>query len=158
MSKSRRLTGGCQCGAVRYSVSKVIAPGVHFCHCRMCQKALGNVFASLAPVLLENLIWTRGKPKIFRSSTAAERGFCPKCGTPLTFFYRGGKHLNVTIGSLDNPGAVKPKIHYGTEARLKWLRLDDGLPQEDTDMKALKRRFPGYKSHQHPDHDTRRRR
>jgi hypothetical protein len=38
------ITGGCQCGAVRY---RITAPfeNAHICHCRMCQKAFGNYFA-----------------------------------------------------------------------------------------------------------------
>jgi hypothetical protein len=39
------LTGGCQCGAIRFALS---APPkkVSVCHCRMCQKASGAPFAS----------------------------------------------------------------------------------------------------------------
>ena len=38
-------TGGCQCGAVRYALyAEPTNP--HVCHCRMCQKAFGNVFAA----------------------------------------------------------------------------------------------------------------
>ena len=43
------LTGGCQCGAIRFAVS---APPmkVSICHCRMCQKASGAPFASFADI------------------------------------------------------------------------------------------------------------
>ncbi len=34
------LTGGCQCGAVRFSVGRLGRASV--CHCRMCQKAFGS--------------------------------------------------------------------------------------------------------------------
>ena len=39
-----RLTGGCQCGAVRYCLHEPPADP-HICHCRMCQKAFGSFFA-----------------------------------------------------------------------------------------------------------------
>ncbi|MBL8645588.1 MAG: GFA family protein [Rhodospirillaceae bacterium] len=155
MAKAKRLSGGCQCGAVRYSIPTP-TEGVHLCHCRMCQKAVGNVFAALAPVPLKTVRWTRGKPKYFRSSTDVDRGYCPKCGTPLTFRYRDGQRINFTIGSLDDPEAVTPTIHYGTESRVTWLRLSDRWPHEPTDVKALKKRFPKFKSFQHPDRDTKR--
>ncbi len=46
-----RITGGCQCGAIRYALHD--APtGASICHCRMCQKAFGNYFAPLAGVPL----------------------------------------------------------------------------------------------------------
>jgi hypothetical protein len=151
--KAKRLSGGCQCGAVRYSIP-VPKDGVHLCHCRMCQKAVGNVFAALAPVPAAAAKWTRGKPKNFRSSSDVDRGYCAKCGTPLTFRYRDGGYLNFTIGSLDHPDAVTPTVHYGTESWVSWLKLKDGLRHVKTDVKALKKRFPDFVSHQHPDHDT----
>jgi hypothetical protein len=56
----------------------------HLCHCRMCQKALGNVFAALVAAPRDGLSWTRGEPKRFFSSEHVARGFCGDCGTPLS--------------------------------------------------------------------------
>ena len=36
------MTGGCQCGAVRYALNA--QPEGSFCHCRMCQRASGGPF------------------------------------------------------------------------------------------------------------------
>lgn len=145
------LTGGCQCGAVRYALHAW--PGeVHLCHCRMCQKAVGGPFAALAPVPADGLVWTRGKPALFASSSLTERGFCAACGTPLTFRYRReGARISVTIGSLDRPAEVAPERHDGVESRLAWLHDLDTLPAtrtEDDPPPADLRSF------QHPDHDT----
>ena len=58
----------------------------------MCQKASGQPFMALARVKPRDLVWTRGKPTIFKSSNLAERGFCPDCGTPLTYrFLESGR-------------------------------------------------------------------
>jgi hypothetical protein len=74
------LTGGCQCGAVRYALySEPSEPSI--CHCRMCQKAFGNYFAPLAGVPLADLRWTKGEPGVFKSSELVERGFCRDCGS-----------------------------------------------------------------------------
>ena len=62
------LTGGCQCGRVRYATS-VVPDDVSVCHCRMCQKAVGGPFIALALVHPDQITWTRGKPASFRSST-----------------------------------------------------------------------------------------
>jgi len=43
------LTGGCQCGAIRFAV-KAAPVKVSICHCRMCQKASGAPFASFADI------------------------------------------------------------------------------------------------------------
>ena len=78
------LKGGCQCGAVRFTLEG--APGdASICHCRMCQKAFGNVFAPLVSVGSARLTWTGAEPSRFQSSNHVMRGFCPRCGTPLTY-------------------------------------------------------------------------
>ena len=57
------LTGGCQCGAVRFA-TKLVGLG-SICHCRMCQKAFGSFFGPL--VTTHDGHWTRGEPKWFQS-------------------------------------------------------------------------------------------
>ena len=61
-----------------------------------------------------------------------ERGFCAECGTPLAWRYLTAEWsdwLGITIGALDDPGAVAPTCHYGIESRLPWLALADDLPE-----------------------------
>jgi hypothetical protein len=56
---SNRLTGGCQCGALRYEwLEKPTDSSV--CYCRMCQKASGQPFMGLTGGERKNLRWTRG--------------------------------------------------------------------------------------------------
>jgi len=96
------LTGGCQCGAIRYALS---APPrkVSVCHCRMCQKASGAPFASFADIEKTDFTWTRGKPATFRSSSTAERDFCKDCGTPLGFRHIDGPRIEIMTGTFDRP-------------------------------------------------------
>ena len=68
------LTGGCQCGAIRFAL-KAVPVKVSICHCRMCQKASGAPFASFADIARDDFSWTRGTPASFRSSSIAMRGF-----------------------------------------------------------------------------------
>jgi hypothetical protein len=42
---SETLTGGCQCGAVRFAVETPLNRA-SICHCRMCQKATGSFFGA----------------------------------------------------------------------------------------------------------------
>jgi hypothetical protein len=60
-------SGGCQCGAIRFSTIELI-DNAHICHCRMCQKAVGNYFAALVSAPKDKLKWTRGKAARFKSS------------------------------------------------------------------------------------------
>jgi hypothetical protein len=151
--KSRVLTGGCQCGAVRYALT---APPerVHLCHCRRCQKAVGGPFAALAPVKRSNFAWTRGSPAAFASSSLAHRDFCPRCGTPLSFRYDDADTISVTLGSLDNPEDVPPVRHYGLEGRVPWLDKIGSLSAETTQESMSTERARKYVNYQHPDYDT----
>ncbi|WP_423602181.1 GFA family protein [Sphingomonas sp. MS122] len=114
------VTGGCQCGAVRYRATQML-DNAHLCHCRMCQKAVGNLFAALVAAPNEALEWTRGTPAAFRSSEHVDRGFCADCGTPLYYRNLKGSRTNLTIGSLDDPTAFPPRTQMGSEARMPWF-------------------------------------
>jgi hypothetical protein len=76
------------------------------------------------------LTFTRGSPHHYRSTPYAERGFCPSCDTQLTFRYLRSDWIAVSIGSLDHPEAVQPKMHWGIESQVSWLSMDDGLPRK----------------------------
>lgn len=153
MSERRVVaSGGCQCGAVRYALHAV--PEGSVCHCRMCQKATGGPFAALAKIDKADLTWTRGQPAAFRSSPAAYRDFCAACGTPLTFRSLDAAHMEVTIGSLDDPKAVPPTLNFGVESRLSWIAdLAPGrLPDKHT--AEARAAITSLHSRQHPDYDT----
>lgn len=148
------LTGGCQCGAVRFAVYADKPIRVGLCHCRMCQKAVAGPFISLADYRHEDFGWTRGKPASFRSSTIAERDFCSACGTPLSYRQIGGEHIELTTGSFDHPEHVVPTYATGTESRLAWTRTIGDLPSRTTGEASDAQTLARIVSHQHPDHDT----
>ncbi|MEZ5667958.1 MAG: GFA family protein [Alphaproteobacteria bacterium] len=141
------MTGGCQCGAVRYAL---LAPPYdpHLCHCRMCQKATGSAFAVLAGVAWADFAVTRGSIAEFASSDIGRRGFCRDCGTPLTYHRVGGDGVGVTVGSMDRPERVAPTEQHGVEAMLAWAATLPGLPAR------VSADAPGLASRQHPDRDT----
>jgi hypothetical protein len=144
------MTGGCQCGAVRYALFE--APESTVCHCRMCQKAVGGPFAALSKVQWSSFAWTRGEPASFQSSPAAERHFCAACGTPLTFHYLDGEAIEVTTGSLDTPALAPITKNFGTESRLPWIGLlaPGQLPDSRTEDIATREVV----SRQQPDLDS----
>lgn len=136
------ISGGCQCGAIRYvmHVGKVEKP--HVCHCRMCQKATGGVFAALAGCAKDKLEWTRGEPTFFASSSLAKRGFCSDCGTPLSFAYDAPEaRIYVTIGSLDDPEPAAIEIQYGLEAKISWVKFCEDVPGETTGNSPAEQAF-----------------
>ena len=153
---SEAFTGGCQCGAVRYRAEPII-DNAHICHCRMCQKAVGNFFAALVGAPKETFALTRGEPATFRSSEHVERGYCRDCGTPL--FYNGvnSKYVSLTIGSMDHPERLKPMSQDGIEGRMPWFSELTSVPDygeteagDSAEWAAAIKRT----NRQHPDHDT----
>jgi hypothetical protein len=143
------VTGGCQCGAVRFRAEALGEASI--CHCRMCQKATGGLFGPY--VALDGLAWTRGERRRFQSSNKVWRGFCEACGTPLTWEHVAGL-VSVTIGALDDPAAVQVTEQLGSASKLPWV---DDLPElpvhEPTEPRAAAH-LASIASLQHPDHDT----
>jgi hypothetical protein len=81
---SEALTGGCLCGAVRFTATPANRE-VGVCHCGMCRRWSAGPFLVIDctdTVKVENMT----DLGVYRSSEWAERCFCKQCGTPL--FYR----------------------------------------------------------------------
>ncbi|MGE0766427.1 MAG: GFA family protein [Hyphomicrobiaceae bacterium] len=146
---SDAMTGGCQCGAVRFRVHSLGRASL--CHCRMCQKAFGSVGGLL--VLVHGVEWTRGHPSHFQSSNVARRGFCPACGTPLTF--ETDKGIDLSVAAFDRPGDITPVVQLDRESRLPWFDAlhDLAVPNAEDEAKKAQQ-YATIVSRQHPDHDT----
>jgi len=144
---SHPLTGGCQCGAVRFRAGGQIGRA-SICHCRMCQKAFAGPFAALVTVSAADLVWTRGAPAHFQSSDQVRRGFCAACGTPLTYDY-SPVGIDLAVFAFDDPSAVQPVVQLATEARALWIDHVADLP-----VRPSVGPIGEIVSRQHPDHDT----
>jgi hypothetical protein len=122
------LNGGCFCGFVRYEAGgEPFHPTV--CHCSMCRRVAGAPMLAWFSVPRTAFRITAGAPTRFASSAGARRGFCPRCGTPLTFESdEFPDEIDITTVSLDDPEAMPPRDHTHAATRLSWVRLSDGLP------------------------------
>ena len=107
-----RFTGGCLCGAVR-----LVASGppwrVGLCHCLDCRKHHGALFHASA-VFPQAAVTVEGETRQY-----AGRHFCPRCGSPV--FGRSGDETEVNLGSLDEPGRLRPTYELWTLRREPWL-------------------------------------
>lgn len=122
------MTGGCQCGRIRYS-ARIETAEAYLCHCRMCQRATGGFAASFVNVPRAAVHW-QGEPDWYASSPIAWRPFCAACGTPLGFMFNDGEGVDLTLGSFDEPGAFRPTSHSGAESMHEaWLDTRD-LPRQ----------------------------
>lgn len=126
------MSGGCACGRIRYA-AKVAGDDAYLCHCRMCQRASGNVSLALKNVRLAEIVWAR-EPDWFDSSAIAVRPFCATCGTSLGFKYKDAEEwMDLTVASFDDPSRFKPASHFGVESiHEDWLDTRD-LPRKRSD-------------------------
>lgn len=109
------MTGGCQCGRIRFSV-EAEPEEAYLCHCRMCQRATGGVSIAFVSFKQADIAWER-EPDWYASSPIAKRPFCASCGTPLGFrFNEGSAHMDLTVGSFDDPSQFRPQHHFGAES------------------------------------------
>lgn len=120
------LSGGCLCGSVRYEARPDDREG-YYCHCRMCQLAFGNTRAAYFNLRKDRVRWL-SPPAYFASSKIARRGFCSRCGTPLSFEFHDSPNMDLAVGSLDDPSALHPAAHYAIETRIAAWHVEDGLP------------------------------
>ena len=135
------VSGGCLCGHVRYEATPDHREG-YYCHCRMCQLAFGNTRASYLNLRKAEVHWTAEPPAYYQSSKLAQRGFCSHCGTPLSFEFLGSEHMDLSIGSLDDPAAFQPVSHFAVESRIANWHAQDGLPEQRLDAsEAIMKRW-----------------
>lgn len=121
------LTGGCQCGAVRYSLNSL--PVVFYaCHCTECQKQSSSAFGESFRVRRKDLTVTGTLATFERPSASGPLTgeFCTQCGTRL--FHRRGKYsetLNIKAGSLDDASWLHPAGHIWTKSKQPWVILPE---------------------------------
>lgn len=126
------ITGGCQCGRVRYR-AEVAGADAYLCHCGMCRKATGGASIAFVNMPLTALTW-ESEPDWYRSSPIAHRPFCSRCGTPLGFaFLEGGTNIDITLGSFDDPSPFVPTHNYASESILPAWQDGSHLPGTRTE-------------------------
>ncbi len=124
------LTGACLCGHISYRLSGAISR-INHCHCDQCKRHTGAAFATWVTLPADQVRWEGAAVAYFQSSDFAERGFCARCGSTLVWRRLNGDLIDVSVGTLDDPGSVRPEDHYWGKDELPWLHMVDGLPRYD---------------------------
>jgi hypothetical protein len=77
--------------------------------------------------------FTQGVPRLFISSAGVKRGFCPNCGSPLTYeSERVPDEVHLYAASLADPAGVNPSRHVFVAEQLPWFEVLDQLPRYAT--------------------------
>jgi hypothetical protein len=127
------LTGGCLCGAIRYSVDVPIAE-LRACHCTHCQKASGAAGSVNAVIPSAALRITRGRAKRYDaladSGRTLYRFFCGNCGSPL-YSQRATAPETAVLraGTLDEAGEMRITTNIWTRSARPWAWIDPASRQ-----------------------------
>ena len=125
-----RYTGGCLCGAVRYSIDTETGPMRQLlCHCVDCQKHTGTAFVS-GIAFASDAVTITGAMSTFtmpggQSGDAMHRRFCSKCGSPILIEKDGTGRKLFMAGTLwtesrsSNPRSASSasRRHHGLRCR-----------------------------------------
>jgi len=134
-------SGGCHCGEVRYEVTgKPVWKAMCFCH--SCTRTVGAPVVAWVGFPKGNFKLVLGTVTKYGPSEKGVRGFCPRCGTSLTYEKRseyeeiqhGGsrpEEIYVTTLSLDNPEKHAPNDYAYFEEKVDWLHPGERLPDHE---------------------------
>ena len=135
------VAGGCQCGAVRYSMEGPISHA-YSCHCRDCKKQTSSAFSTAIKTHIDKLSVT-GELKIFQ--TVAHSGaikycyFCGECGTRL-WHSKGNPadHINLKAGTLDDMSSVPIMGHLWVSRKTHGFEIPVDVEQHQTQPDDLR--------------------
>jgi hypothetical protein len=122
-------SGGCLCGGVRYRVRGALRDAIA-CHCTQCRRTSGH-HAAMTSAASEDLTLISSRTLAwYRSSPAAERGFCSVCGSNLFWRPEGEGRTAITAGTLDGPTGIKVMEHIFVGDKGDYYSIDDDLPKK----------------------------
>jgi hypothetical protein len=126
------LTGGCNCGAVRFEITAPLSAAV-YCHCTRCQRRTGTAASANARTEPGSFRVMRGEERLraWKPADGAEKWFCGDCGSALFSRMPGDPpQIGVRLGALDGDPGVRPNARQYVAYAAPWEPIpDDGLPQ-----------------------------
>jgi hypothetical protein len=123
------ITGGCNCGAVRFEVTQPFE-GAVYCHCTRCQRRSGAAASANARTSPEAFRVIQGEDRLrsWDPPDGASKFFCGDCGSAL--FSRGPGSVGIRLGALDSDPGVRPAYRQYVAYAAAWEPIpDDGLPR-----------------------------
>jgi hypothetical protein len=124
------LTGGCNCGAVRFEVTEpLVVAG--YCHCKRCQRRSGagaSANAHPAPGTFR-IVAGEDRLRVWKPDGGGEKWFCGECGSSL--FGRNPDHadpIGIRMGAFDDDPGIRPSVRQFVDYAAPWEPIpDDGL-------------------------------
>jgi hypothetical protein len=125
-----RVQGRCVCGAVSWSYDAPFSTML-YCHCSVCRKHHGTLFATTVVGPLDTFHWRSGTEKIgtWLSSAQERRAFCALCGAKVPRVEHDSQRVFMPAGALEGELGLRPQLHLFVGSKPPWHVLTDGLPR-----------------------------
>lgn len=135
--------GACLCGAVRWEVAGGLQ-FMHHCHCSLCRKHHGAVFATYVAAPLDAFRYTAGEDQLerFQSSPGWYRPWCRHCGSVAWTVLPAMGVAAGPAGNFLDDIPVRAESHMFIRSKVPWLELHDGLPQHATFLPGMAENAP----------------
>src|SRR5262245_28940201 len=119
------LTGGCNCGTVRYEVTEPLV-GASYCHCKRCQRRTGASASVQAHPASGTFRIVAGQEKLRvwkPSDGGGEKWFCGECGSAM--FGSNPSHpesIGIRMGTFDDDPGIRPTVRQYVAYAAPWNR------------------------------------
>lgn len=140
MAEAETLSGACNCGAVRYTITS--APlAVAACHCTSCRRQSGAAF-SVNLIVHSSAMSVEGEltswvDRDTESGKPLSREFCGRCGSPIRSVPSSAPaFVAVKAGTLVEPQRFAPTVHIWTRSALPWVGIPERLPSFEKGMQV----------------------
>ena len=134
MTDTPALTGGCLCGAFRYTIAAEPVMVAH-CACDSCRKRSGSEHATVFGVPAD-AVSTTGETRSYTSTGdsggTVTRHFCPNCGSNAMNESSTVPHLRMfPVGCLDDISRVQPGVFVFHANKAPWDNAGAGIATFD---------------------------
>jgi hypothetical protein len=126
------LTGGCNCGAVRFEVTEPL-PIASYCHCKRCQRRSGAAASASAHPAPGSFHIVAGEDQltVWQPEVGGAKWFCSVCGSHI--YADNPSHpdsIGIRMGAFDGDPGVRPSVRQFVTYAAPWEPIpDDGLPR-----------------------------
>jgi len=135
------LTGGCNCGGVRFEIDAPLT-GASYCHCTRCQRRTGTG-ASAQGYPEPGALRITDAEDLLRAWSPPGGGwdklFCSRCGSSLFSRPPGGgtDDMSVRLGTFDGDPGVRPQHRQFVAYAAAWEPIpQDGLPRHEESARS----------------------
>jgi hypothetical protein len=126
------LTGGCNCGAVRFEVTAPLVKA-SYCHCRRCQRRTGTAVSVSAHPAEGTFRIVAGADRLkeWKPERGGSKYFCGDCGSQI--YADNPSHpdsIGIRMGAFDGDPGIRPSVRQFVAYAAPWEPIpDDGLPR-----------------------------